>query len=104
MDRSNDFGDQLQMNQPEHTKELQNQNLANLPRFVISIDDGSIHGEDFPENLELVRRTIACFNACEGISTADLESGIIKDMQRVLAEIKQIDVSELEIEPATFCG
>lgn len=75
------------MNPPENMKESQDQSSANLPRFVISIEDGSIHGEDSPENIELARRIIACFNACEGISTEELESGIIKDMQRVLADV-----------------
>ena len=32
----------------------------------------------------------ACVNACEGISTEELEQGIVKDMRRVLAEVAPI--------------
>ena len=55
--------------------------------FVISTEDGAIHGEETPDNQEIVRRIHACVTACEGISTEELERGIIQDMQRVLAEV-----------------
>lgn len=57
------------------------------PHFIISTDDGAIHGEETEENRELVRRIQACVNACAEISTEELERGIIQDMQRVLAEV-----------------
>ena len=57
------------------------------PHFVISTEDGAIHGEETPDNQEIVRRIHACVTACEGISTEDLERGIIQDIQRVLAEV-----------------
>lgn len=57
------------------------------PHFIISTEDGAIHGQESPENLEIVRRIEVCMKACEGISTEDLESGIIQDMRRVLAEV-----------------
>ena len=57
------------------------------PHFVISTEDGAIHGEETPDNQELVRRIHACVTACEGLSTEELERGIIQDMQRVLAEV-----------------
>ena len=56
------------------------------PHFVIT-HDGSLHGEDTPENREYVRRIHACVNACEGISTEELEKGIVQDMRRVLGQV-----------------
>jgi len=58
----------------------------NGPHFVLS-SDGELLGNDTAENRELVRRIHACVNACDGISTDELESGIIQDMRRVLAEV-----------------
>ena len=55
------------------------------PHFVIS-SEGEILGEDTPENQELVRRVVACVNACDGITTEELENGIIADMRRVIAQ------------------
>jgi len=55
------------------------------PHFVIS-SEGEILGEDTPENQELVRRVVACVNACEGITTDELESGIIDDMRKVISQ------------------
>ena len=57
------------------------------PHFVISTEDGAIHGEETPENQEIARRIHACVTACESLSTEELERGIIQDMQRVLAEV-----------------
>jgi len=56
------------------------------PHFVVT-GNGEIHGEDSDENREIVRRIHACVNACEGISTEELEKGIIQDMRRVLAQV-----------------
>jgi len=56
------------------------------PHFVVSVA-GDIHGEDTEENREIVRRIHACVNACGGISTEELEKGIIQDMRRVIAQI-----------------
>ena len=56
------------------------------PYFIVT-HEGSLHGEDTPENRELVRRIHACFNACEGISTEELEQGVVQDMRRVLKEV-----------------
>ncbi|MCA9040862.1 MAG: hypothetical protein KDA65_10980 [Planctomycetaceae bacterium] len=54
------------------------------PQFVVTMD-GDIHGEDTPENREIVRRIHACWNACDGIPTAELENGIIQDMRNVIS-------------------
>jgi hypothetical protein len=59
------------------------------PHFLLAADS-SVHGEDTPENRELVRRIHACLNACEGISTDELEAGIIQDMCRAVAGIVPI--------------
>jgi len=59
---------------------------TNIPKFVLTLE-GDILGEDTPENREIVRRIHACVNACEGISTEELEAGIIKDMCRVMAQV-----------------
>ncbi len=56
------------------------------PCFVLS-SDGELHGEDTPENREIVRRIEACVNACDGISTEELESGIIEDMRNVIGGV-----------------
>ena len=56
------------------------------PHFVLTAD-GSIHGEDTPENRELARRIHACVNACEGIPTEELEAGIVQEMCRAVARI-----------------
>ena len=56
------------------------------PHFVIT-HDSSLHGEDTSENRDIVRRIHACVNACEGISTEELEKGIVQDMRRVLGQV-----------------
>ncbi|MGE3316303.1 MAG: hypothetical protein AB7O26_14400 [Planctomycetaceae bacterium] len=56
------------------------------PHFLLS-HEGELHGEDNPENRDIVRRIHACVNACEGISTEELESGIVQDMKRVIAQV-----------------
>lgn len=57
-----------------------------VPRFFITAA-GDIHGEDTPSNRDLVRRIYACVNACEGISTEELERGLIQDMRRVIGQV-----------------
>ncbi len=56
------------------------------PHFIVSME-GDVLGEDTPENREIVRRIHACVNACDGISTEELEKGILQDMQRVLSSV-----------------
>ncbi len=60
--------------------------IPKTPAFVLSLE-GEIHGNDTPENRELVRRIHACYKACEGISTDELEAGIIADMGRIIAQV-----------------
>lgn len=54
--------------------------------FVIT-PDGELFGPDSDEARELVRRLRACFFACEGLSTQELEAGIVADMRRVIAQV-----------------
>jgi hypothetical protein len=56
------------------------------PHFVVTAA-GDIHGDDTRENREIVRRIHACVSACEGISTEELEKGIVADMRRVIAQV-----------------
>ncbi|MCA8989457.1 MAG: hypothetical protein KDA78_17535 [Planctomycetaceae bacterium] len=55
-------------------------------RFIITVD-GEILGADTPDNREMIRRIHACIDACEGISTEELEQGIIQDMCRVMGQV-----------------
>ena len=54
---------------------------------LVVTSHGEILGEDNDESRELARRVKACINACEGISTEELERGIIHDMCRVLNQV-----------------
>lgn len=62
---------------------------ATTPRFVLTTQ-GELYGEDTAENRELVRRIHACFAACEGISTADLERGVVAEMRQIIADVLPI--------------
>lgn len=62
---------------------------APTPEFVITAE-GDVHGVDTPENRELVRRIRACVNACEGITTADLESGVIPQMVALMQNVQPL--------------
>ncbi len=62
--------------------------VANLfSGHVIVTPAGEILGADSVESRELARRVKACINACEGISTEELEQGIVHDMCRVLGQV-----------------
>ena len=63
--------------------------MNSIPHFMLTME-GELHGIDNPENREIVRRIHACVAACEGISTAELERGIIQDMRRVLQDVVPI--------------
>lgn len=58
-------------------------------KFVVT-PDGELFGRDSEEGRELARRIQACFVACEGIATEELERGIIADMRRVIAGIQPL--------------
>ncbi len=59
------------------------------PHFVLT-SAGELHGEDTVENRDIVRRIHACVAACDGISTEELEQGIVQDMRRVIATVAPI--------------
>ncbi|MBI1345800.1 hypothetical protein GC163_05880 [bacterium] len=65
---------------------------------VIVTAAGDVHGSDTPASRELARRIKACVNACEGMSTEDLEAGIIQDMARVIAQV--VPILEDKVRPA----
>lgn len=56
------------------------------PHFLVTFE-GDLLGDDTPANRDVVRRIHACVNACDGISTEELENGIIRDMRRVIAQV-----------------
>ena len=58
-----------------------------FPGELIITAHGEIHGESTPASIELARRVKACLNACDGISTEELEAGIVHDMARVLRQV-----------------
>jgi hypothetical protein len=43
-----------------------------------------------PDDAAMLRRIQACVNACDGISTQELEEGVVQDMQRVLRDVAPI--------------
>jgi hypothetical protein len=59
---------------------------TDVPEFIVTTE-GEVLGQDTPENREIVRRINACVNACQDISTEELENGIIADMRQVLSEV-----------------
>ncbi len=84
-----DQSKQTSTNEPTPQPDVAEQALLaakHTPEFILS-HEGELHGIDTPEHRELVRRITACVHACDGISTAELEAGIIADMRRVIAEV-----------------
>ncbi len=72
--------------------------------FIIT-NTGEIHGQDTEESRTIARRVQACVNACVGLTTPDLEAGIIQDMQRVIADVtpilqEQLNLTRHDPEPA----
>jgi hypothetical protein len=56
------------------------------PHFTLTLD-GEILGEDTVENRAITRRIRACVNACEELSTEELENGIVQDMRQVISSM-----------------
>lgn len=65
---------------------------------VIVTPSGDIHGVDTPISRELARRIKACINACDGLSTEELEAGLIQDMARVINQV--VPLLEAKVRPA----
>lgn len=59
---------------------------SNVPHFLVTTE-GELHGEDTPENREIVRRIHACVNACANLTTDELESGVVDRMREVIADV-----------------
>jgi len=63
------------------------------PHFTAGSPEGQPHiaAQPTPEqDAAMLRRIQACVDACEGISTDELEQGVVQDMQRVLREVAPI--------------
>ena len=58
------------------------------PHFRVSSSKAEPPTEQ--QDAENLRRIRACVNACETISTEDLERGVVQDMQRVLQQVAPI--------------
>jgi hypothetical protein len=54
---------------------------------VIVTATGEVHGNDHVDTKELARRVSACINACQGISTTELEQGIVEQMRSALTKV-----------------
>lgn len=53
--------------------------ISSVPEIPVAVDDGL--------NDESLRRVQACLIACEGITTDDLEAGIIQEMRQTLKDV-----------------
>ncbi len=60
---------------------------TNQQTGIILGADGMLQAADTPENRTILRRLEACLNACDGLSTDELEGGIVQDMRRVIADV-----------------
>ena len=63
------------------------------PHFTLTVD-GELLGEDTVENREITRRIRACVNACEDLSTEELENGIVRDMRQVISNMAPLMVDK----------
>lgn len=59
---------------------------THTPMFLLSVESQLV-GVDTPGNQELLRRIHACVAACEGISTEELEQGVVRQMQELLRQV-----------------
>jgi hypothetical protein len=48
---------------------------------------GDVYAVDSPQTRELARRVQACVNACAGLSTEDLENGLIDQLREVVKQL-----------------
>jgi len=63
------------------------------PHFTLTLE-GELLGEDTAENREITRRIRACVNACEDLSTEELENGIVRDMRQVISSMAPLLVDK----------
>jgi hypothetical protein len=66
------------------------------PMFILSCD-GEILGVDTPGNRDLVRRIHACVAACEGLTTEELERGIVADMRNAIEQVVPLLVNRPDV-------
>jgi len=60
---------------------------SNPPAEISATADSQNSQADWGLNDESLRRVQACLIACEGITTEDLESGIIQEMRQTLKDV-----------------
>ncbi len=60
--------------------------LAPTCQLIITAE-GDVFGPESTENRELARRIRACINACQGLTTEDLENGLIQDLCRTVMQV-----------------
>ncbi len=63
------------------------------PHFAVGSTNRPSQSSEQPtpvQDAAMLRRIQACVDACEGISTEELEDGVVQDMQRVLREVAPI--------------
>lgn len=72
-------------------------NPLDSPHFTLPPTVSAPHAQETeaeasanPDDAALLRRIQACVNACEGISTQELEEGVVQDMQRVIRDVAPI--------------
>jgi hypothetical protein len=74
----------LRRNSPPETQVAME--LAPSGQLIVTAA-GDVYGPDTPENHDLARRIRACINACEGLTTEDLENGLIRDLCRTVMQV-----------------
>ena len=81
------------------------QTPENLPATSTSCD-GEAEFQSPCFDAEDIRRIEACVLACEGITTDDLESGIIRRMQEALVSVVPLleEAKQMRLELATLKG
>lgn len=57
---------------------------SSQPVQITVTGGGDVFGADSAANRNLARRVRACVNACEGLSTEDLELGIVGQMRQII--------------------
>ncbi len=55
--------------------------------LLLLTDEGELHGAPTAENQLLARRIQAALVACEGLSTEDLEAGVVKQMCQMMSHV-----------------
>jgi hypothetical protein len=63
---------------------------THLSAQLIITASGDLLGDDTPENRELARRVKACINACHGLTTEELERGVVQELCQTIRELEPL--------------